>query len=505
MKDLFKFSNMWQMMSSEVLDVAVRSTSIRNWALKRGANQLHNFFVVENEENLPYKVQEMRYLALTNLLHTVNKALADGRISAQVRRGIIKNFVGKVITGEHERQRPFREQYGFNPPSFLTISPTKKCNLACKGCYAASSKKNDNTLPYHTLDRIIKEKRDLWGSHFTVVSGGEPLMYQSEGKDLFDIFKENNDNYFMMYTNSTLIDRDIAKRLAEAGNVTPAISVEGWEKETDARRGRGVYAKIQEAMDNLRAEGVPFGVSVTATRDNAEIVLSDEFMDYYFNEKGAIYGWIFQYMPIGRSFTVDMMVTPEQRRWMLEQELDMIYKRNLFLIDFWNGGPMSVGCIAAGRSGGYFYIDWNGNIAPCVFFPYRVGNIMELYEKGETLTSVLNSGYFKAIRSWQDSYTNRSNGAKVKNLFMPCPIRDHYKFAHRTINHFQVEPMDSDAARAIADPQYKDRMIDYDEKLSKLLDPMWSDGFTNRSEAHSKQPEMHTKQPEVHAKQSEMN
>jgi hypothetical protein len=54
-------------------------------------------------------------------------------------------------------------------------------------------------------------------------------------------------------------------------------------------------------------------VSVTATRDSAKLVLSDEFLDYYFDAKGAIYGWIFQYMPIGRSYTADLMVTPKQR------------------------------------------------------------------------------------------------------------------------------------------------------------------------------------------------
>ncbi len=480
MKQSLDFSSLWQSMSTGVLDIAVRSQAFRQWALKKGERGFHNFFLVENEEDLPVKVQEMRYRALTNLLHTVNNALADGRISPQVRKNIIKNFIGKVILGEHERQQPFREEFGFNPPSFLTISPTKKCNLACKGCYAASSVKNDNTLSYNIFQKIIDEKRQIWGSHFTVISGGEPLMYSSDGKDLFDILKTNNDNYFMMYTNSTLIDRDMAKRMAEVGNLTPAISVEGWEKETDYRRGKGVYRKIQEAMDNLRAEGVPFGISVTATKDNAETVLSEDFMDYYFNQKGAIYGWIFQYMPIGRSFTIDMMVTPEQRRWMLEQELEMIYNKNLFLIDFWNGGPMSLGCIGAARSGGYFYIDWNGNVAPCVFFPYHIANIYDLYESGDNLTSVIKSKYFKSIRSWQDAYTNRKNGHDVKNLFRPCPIRDHYKFAHKTIKRFEAKPMDPDAARAIEDPEYFEKLTDYDNKIGKLLDPMWNDGFAHR-------------------------
>ena len=187
-------------------------------------------------------------------------------------------------------------------------------------------------------------------------------------KDLFDLLGENQDNYFMMYTNGTLITREVAERMADLGNISPAISVEGWERETDDRRGKGVFRRVQEAMQNLRAAGVPFGISVTATRENAEVILSESFLDFYFGHQGALYGWIFQYMPIGRGFTADWMVTPEQRRWMLEQELTLLRDKKRFLVDFWNGGPMTLGCIAAGRPGGYFYVDWNGNIAPACFF-----------------------------------------------------------------------------------------------------------------------------------------
>ena len=470
---LLRLEPIWHSVSTEILDRAMRSPTVRHWALRQGEKQLYHNFFVENKDDRPYRVQEMRYLALRNLLYTVDRALSDGRISPQVRKAVIKNFIGQVVMGESDRQRPFREKHGYDPPTFLVISPTKKCNLRCIGCYAASSAKNDETISYSVLQRIMNEKREEWGSHFTVISGGEPLLYRSEGKDLFDWLEENSDNYFMMYTNSTLITREVAKRFAELGNITPAISVEGWEEQTDARRGKGVFKKILKAMENLRSEGVPFGISVTATRENAEIVLSEEFMDFFFNKMGAIYGWIFQYMPIGRSFTIDLMVTPEQRRWMLEQELKMIYDMKLFLVDFWNGGPMSVGCISAGRSGGYFYIDWNGNIAPCVFFPYYVDNIYKIYERGGTLSDALESRFFKAIRTWQDAYGYRRPATEVKNYFLPCPIRDHYKFAYRAIQRFNTKPLDQDAARAIVDADYRKRLLEYDERLKQLLDPLW--------------------------------
>ena len=154
---------------------------------------------------MPLQVQKMRFRALSNLLHSIDHAIEEKRISPAVRGMIVKNFVGSVLTGEQERMKPFYEAHGYWPPTFLTISPTKRCNLACTGCYASSSSATANTLDYDVFSRVITEKKNEWGSHFTVISGGEPLMYRNKGKTLFDIFREHNDNYFMIYTNGTLI------------------------------------------------------------------------------------------------------------------------------------------------------------------------------------------------------------------------------------------------------------------------------------------------------------
>jgi len=480
-----EFSKLWGRVSTQLVDASLRVKPLRNWALAQGERQLYRTYVEENREGLPRKVQEMRCRALMNLLHSVDRALDDGRITQQVRRSIIKQFVGNLVIGDVERSGEFRKAHGFDPPSFLTISPTKHCNLHCQGCYASSSSGDHNTLEYSVFDRILKEKRDAWGSHFTVISGGEPLMYHNEGKDLFDILAENQDQYFMMYTNGTLIDREAARKLADLGNLTPAISVEGWRSETDARRGDGVYGKIMQAMENLRAFGVPFGISMTATRHNAETLLSDDLIDYYFKEQGAIYGWIFQYMPIGRSYSVDLMVSAEQRAWMLERELQMINERNLFLVDFWNGGIMSVGCISAGRPGGYFYIDWNGNIAPCVFFPYTKANVYDLYKEGGSLTSLLEGDYFGAIRGWQNDYLK--GGSRVKNLFLPCPMRDHYDFAHTLVTSQGAKPMDENAAAASEDSEYRRRMMEYNGRTAELLDPLWRrEVYPGEEETHDR-------------------
>lgn len=493
----FRIKSLWRHVPVKSLDAALQIPWLRRALLRKGLEELFRYFMTENEDDRLLKIQEMRYVCVSNLLHTIEKAVSDGRLGARVRRSILENFVGRVLMTGNERRDAFRERYHRDPPSLLTVSPTKKCNLRCKGCYAASSGNNNETLSYQLLNRLIREKTEVWGSHFTVISGGEPLLYVSQGKDLFDLLAENADNYFMMYTNGTLITREVAERMADVGNLTPAISVEGWEAETDSRRGKGVFRRIQEAMDNLRAVGVPFGISVTATRANAETVLSEPFLNFYFEERGAIYGWIFQYMPIGRGFTTDLMVTADQRRWMLEQELKLLYEKKWFFVDFWNGGPMTVGCLAAGRPGGYLYVDWNGNIAPCVFFPYYVDNLYGLYDRGLSLTDALESKLFQTVRKWQDAYAYRQPAEKMGNLFVPCPIRDHYRFAFRTITTCGAFPMDEDAGRALTDKEYREKMEAYESQLKDRFDPIWKKfvqdgnetGFADKPHLGSEQEE----------------
>jgi MoaA/NifB/PqqE/SkfB family radical SAM enzyme len=475
--------NIWKNVPPGVLDFMLRRSSVRKVALKKGEQALYDFMVGENRHNRPLSVQKCRALMLQNLLKSLDRAFTDGRISPRVSKRLLKNLVGNLFLGETERQTPFEERHGLRPPAMLLISPTRKCNLACKGCYAGSASNTSETMSFEVLDRIIKEKKRLWGSYFTIISGGEPLAYNDNGRTMFDLFEANSDCYFMMYTNGTLIDRKMARRLADHGNVSPSISVEGFEEQTDWRRGKGTYKKILQAFENLRAEGVPFGVSITATRHNAEIAISDEFTDFCFYEQGAVYGWMFQYMPIGRSYTMDLMVTPEQRMMMFRRQERLIREKSIFFIDFWNGGPYSFGCIAAGRPGGYLYIDWDGNVAPCTFFPYYVSNINEAFKEGKNMDDVIMSDYFKAVRGWQNSYAYAQPPDKVGNLITPCPYRDHYGDSYRLVKEFGAKPIDENAAKALEDAEYRERMIQYGREIKDLTQDTWEVEFLGLKKA----------------------
>ena len=433
--------------------------------------------LVENDpDNRPPQVQRDKYDYMIAMLHSVTRGLDNGLISRHIQDRWMETFIDGVLT-HTERQEQRAERVGYKPPGFLVISPTKTCNLRCKGCYACSNASADERLSYEILDRVMTEKEELWGSYFTVISGGEPFMYRDDGKDLIDLAADHPRDFFMVYTNGTLIDKETAKRIHEVGNITPAISVEGFEKETDERRGKGVHKKIRRAFENLREVGVPFGISATALRNNWDIITSDEFADYYFMQLGALYGWIFQYMPIGRAHTLDMMVTPEQRLQMLERTWNWLQEKRLFVADFWNSGPASTGCISAGRSDGYLYLTWSGHVTPCAFVPYAAANINEVYAKGGNLNSILHKDFFRRIRRWQDEYGYAQPPHNVRNLFCPCPIRDHHDEFMNELRQSRFRPIDSEAEKALHDENYHRGLAEYGRRFQNMTCGLWNEHY----------------------------
>jgi len=423
---------------------------------------------------------------------TADRILAH-HLSRPVLRSASRILVDGIMVewGQRMADLQFHQIYHTDPPGFLTLSPGKACNLHCTGCYANAGADSEK-LDWDTFDRIITEAESLWGIRFIVISGGEPLAYHSEGKGILDAAQKHPNVFFLMYTNGTLINDAVAKRLAEVGNITPAISVEGWQESTDKRRGVGVFDQVLDAMARLRRAGVPFGISLTATRNNVEEIFSDEFIDFFFEKQGALYGWLFHYMPIGRSFTLDLMPTPEQRVWMWKRVWEIIHQRHIFLADFWNHATLSDGCLASGRSGGggYLYIDWNGAVSPCVFVPYSPVNVRDVYANGGTLNDVWKASFFAGIRDWQATYRKEKG-----NWLAPCIIRDHHRELRTLIAQHEPEPTDDNARKALLDADYARGMEEYDAAYQVLSNPIWEKYYlqpTRQGDEHDRPlPESH--------------
>ncbi len=447
---------------------------IRNQFLKKFEKKFYRDLVEKNLE-FPKEVQEKKYEFMIAMLYgglrnldkkNISKKTAERTINTLVKYSFIQKELNKKI------REKFKKKYGIPPPSFIVLSPTNKCNLHCVGCYA-SSRTNAPTLSYKTVDKICDEVYNEWGNRFMTISGGEPFMYENNGKTLFDIWKKYNEMFFLVYTNGTLINKERAEKLAELGNVTPAISLEGFEKETDERRGKGIFKKIKEVTNNLKQAGASFGASVTVTAKNINTLLDDKFYDFVFQELGASYIWMFQLMPIGQAKnTKKLMITPEQRVKLYRKWEYLLKEKKYCIADFWNSGVLSNGCIAFGRRGGYIYIDWNGNIMPCVFVPYYQDNILDLYKNNKKLADALFSKLMENGRKWQGDY-GLNNTKKPDNWLMPCSIRDHWLNFQKNILTKTSKPEDKYAGQALKSSEYTKTLKEFDEELEKLTKPIW--------------------------------
>jgi MoaA/NifB/PqqE/SkfB family radical SAM enzyme len=373
-----------------------------------------------------------------------------GRLSPPSREKLIRNLlINAFLTGIDRRKQILRDE-GFQPPQFVVISPTMRCNLKCPGCYAGEYEQEEG-LPFALIDRILTECKDL-GMYFNTMSGGEVLMR----KDIFDIWEKHNDMYFQIYTNGTAINEKVADRLAELGNVAPMVSLEGFEEETDARRGKGTFAKVMRAFDLMKERGMVYGVSVTETRRNIEEIAGLEFVDMCI-DKGCMVMWYFQYIPIGRRPSLDLMPTAEQRDWLRRRIKELRETRPIFIGDFWNDGPYVHGCIAGGRE--YLHINANGDIEPCVFCHFAVDNIRD-----KTLREAINSPFLKGIRSLQP-YRG--------NLLTPCMLIDSPDVLRRVVGEFNARPTCEGATEIIE--EFAPELDRYAQEYRAYADPAWKE------------------------------
>jgi MoaA/NifB/PqqE/SkfB family radical SAM enzyme len=382
-----------------------------------------------------------------------NLLLRIGRFAnPKARRSLIRNLIfhwGVKGGGIRSRIR----NTGMWVPFVVAMSPTMRCNLNCRGCYSGRYSR-DGELSEADLDRLFAECKSI-GNYFVVLTGGEPYLLK-EG--LLRLFRKHQEMYFLTFTNGTLFDERLAEELAQLGNVAPAISLEGFQQETDGRRGAGTYARILRTMDLLREKGVLFGISVTYTSENLDAVTSDRFLEFMM-DRGALFAWYFMFLPVGKDPVLELVPAPEQRLRCGQRVAEMRKKYGLFMADFWNDGPAVAGCLAGARR--YMHVLNSGRVEACVFAHFGVDNIHD-----KSLLEAANSPFFKAIRN---AFPFNETG----NLKRPCMIIDNPQVLRTLVRQYVTEPGHSQAEDVVEDPKVTAWVDDYAERFQQLTEPEW--------------------------------
>lgn len=349
--------------------------------------------------------------------------------------------------------REMRLVHQCNVPWIILMDPTSACNLKCTGCWAAEYG-HKMQLTFEELDNIITQGKEL-GIYFYMLTGGEPLVRK---KDIIRLCEKHHDCAFHAYTNGTLVDEEFCKEMRQVGNMSLAISVEGYENVNDARRGAGVFRKVMEAMDLLKKYGQLFGVSICYTRANIETVTSDEFLDMLI-EKGCRLAWYFHYMPVGNDAAVELLPTKEQREYMYHRIREiraMEGGKPIFCMDFQNDGEFVGGCIAGGRN--YLHINANGDVEPCVFIHYSGANIREV-----SLLEALKQPLFMAYRENQPFNDNH---------LRPCPMLENPKLLRQMVEETGAKSTDFISPEQVESLCAK--CEPYAEQWKGTADKLWS-------------------------------
>ena len=408
--------------------------SVKNTAFSTAVKTVMDYLEKDPEKNIP-KAMSMMDKVLPDGWYegqraAFRKAIAEKgnwyqlimkayQLDAGVRKTFFQNFIVNSALKGSAIQNEIRERENCNVPWAVLLDPTSACNLHCTGCWAAEygDRLNLSFEELDSIDSIIRQGKEM-GTYMYIYTGGEPMVRK---KDLITLCERHPDCEFLSFTNGTLIDEAFCQEMLRVKNFVPAISLEGFEQANDGRRGQGVFEKVMRAMDLLRMI-----------------------------EMGAMFVWLFHYMPVGNEAVPELLPTPEQRKTVYERIRAFRNTKPIFSMDFQNDAEYVGGCIAGGRN--YLHINAAGDVEPCVFIHYSNVNIHEC-----SLLEALKSPIFMAYRDGQPF--NR-------NMLRPCPMLENPQLLREMVKRTGAKSTD------LQSPESVDHLCEKCEVYAKHWKPM---------------------------------
>lgn len=270
-------------------------------------------------------------------------------------------------------------------PPLLIYSITDKCNLNCAGCYShAHNRESKNPLSRPDIEKMLEEAKKI-GISIVMIGGGEPFLRQ----DLHDIVTAYPQIIFPVFTNATLIDEKRAKKISKTKNLVPVLSIEGNAKETDNRRGEGIYKAFRTAIPLLKKRNIFWGISITVTRTNFNLVTKHSFIQELMDLGSRLFFFV-EYVPV-KEDTMNLVLTEEQKTSLAKIVSGFSSEFDSMFATLPGDESAYGGCLAAGR--GFIHINASGDVEPCPFAPFSDINIknmsiLEAIKKSELLSAI---------------------------------------------------------------------------------------------------------------------
>jgi len=324
---------------------------------------------------------------------------------------------------------------GYGP--VIVWNVTKKCNLSCSHCYIdAGDATASDELSTDEAQKLIDDAATL-SPPVMLFSGGEPLA-RGDTVELC-AYAVSRGLRVGLSTNGTLITKDYARKIAEAGVSYVGVSIDGAEATHDRfRNKRGAFRAALVGMQNARDVGIKTGIRFTVNRYNvSDLPAVTNLLIRYQIPRFCLYHLVYAgranaEMDITNEMRVEMMDYLIQRTKELanhgvevlttDNHADGIYILNS-IENSDDGALMSLLTSHGGCSAGQkiVNIDPYGNVRPCQFWEGEaVGNV-----RHNSLSNIWNSPdeLLLMLRDKKSHLTGRCSTCRYVEVCGGCRVR----------------------------------------------------------------------------------
>lgn len=282
------------------------------------------------------------------------------------------------------------------PCRLIAWEVTRSCNLACAHCRAeAHPEPYEGELNTGEAKALIDTFPQV-GNPIVIFTGGEPMMRP----DIYDLvaYARSKGLTCAFAPNGTLLTREKALKLREAGVERCSISIDGAEAAShDAFRGiPGAFDASMRGISYLRDVGLPFQINTTVTKSNLQ---SFRKIFDLCERIGAAAWHIFLLVPMGRaSRLADQVITAAEYEDVLHWLYDFRKTTQMQLkatcaphyyrimrqraraentkVSPQNFGmdAMTRGCLGGT---GFCFISHTGQVQPCGYLELDCGNVRQ--------------------------------------------------------------------------------------------------------------------------------
>jgi MoaA/NifB/PqqE/SkfB family radical SAM enzyme len=341
-----------------------------------------NSLMDRKEKIIAFSLEKYLNTGVKNLMATACRAAVSNPKELLFVLNMKRVFIRSV-----RRRNVLLKKENLHIPPFLISSIATTCNLSCAGCYARANKIEKTEQLSVTQWKIIFEEAVKMGVNFNLLAGGEPLMR----REILEEAAKIREMIFPVFTNGLLLNETYLDFFANNLNIVPIISVEGYKRQTDKRRGGGVFRRLEGIMERLQQRNLFYGISVTTTTENQDMVTSDEFVEK-FRTMGCKIVFYVEYVPVEVGTASLALNAADITR--MEIALARVRQKygDILFLSFPGDEKEAGGCLAAGR--GFLHISSDGSAEACPFAPFSDTNIAE-----SGLKAALRSPFFEKLQT----------------------------------------------------------------------------------------------------------